>query len=598
MQQELITLGILFFFALLGSILAARFKQPILLGLLLVGAFIGPKALGLIHNETIMESMIEFGAIIMLFVLGLEFDIAKLQKIGLKAIIIATLNSAILTFIGFSVSVALGFSVTAALFVGVILAFGSTVVIVKVLENKGMMDRQEVPLLIAVLIIEDILAVLIITFFSGVQDKSIGLLGNMETLLISIIGLIGIYMLFIKMVKPSLSWVLKKYDSEEIMTFTALAMCAGFAYLAYSLKLSPAVGAFMAGSIIASLPNAKGFEHAVSPYNLIISSFFFIAIGTMIDFAAIKENIMIILVLVAVVIVTKIIAFSSMVYFFANMRGDRMFFSSIAMFSVGEFSLLVAKESAKFNIGIDLVSISAAIIAVSAIIMSLTIAYSGGIYGYTHTKMPWSIQKKINKFAEYLKAVSEELDLDNKHSKGLKGEIVKTIIAPIVILITIFAWRRIAAYMTNAQAMQEISGINIYYNAGYYLTLAIIAVMMFYMIFCGKRTFRILGDIFANATNMQNMPRSRTIIKKAFRGILLIVTALLMPFFMFLFNIEGIYILVSFAIIAFAVWEFYNISQLMDEHIDTSKDYFPEYRKIDFKDYKNNTKAINQGWKL
>ena len=80
-------------------------------------------------------------------------------------------------------------------------------------------------------------------------------MGNIETLIISMILLILAYVLFVKFVKPILSWVLIKHTSEEITTFTALALCAGFAYLAYHLKLSPAVGAFMAGSIVASLPN-------------------------------------------------------------------------------------------------------------------------------------------------------------------------------------------------------------------------------------------------------------------------------------------------------------------------------------------------------
>jgi len=430
MEQELITLGILFVFALIGGILAARFKQPMLMGLLVVGALIGPHALGILKHESIMESMIEFGAIMMLFLLGLEFNIERLKKIGLKAILIAFLNSAVLTFVGFTVSLLLGLSVVAALFMGVILAFGSTVVIVKVLENKGFLDRQEVPLLIAVLIIEDIIAVMIITFFSGVQDKEVGLIGNVESLIVSICILMLVYILFLKFIKPGLEWILKSNNSEEIMTFTALAMCAGFAYLAYALHLSPAVGAFMAGSIVASLPNSKGFEHAIAPYNIIISSFFFIAIGTLINFTSIINNIMLILVMVLVVIITKITAFSGMVYFFANMKGDKMFFSSIAMFSVGEFSLLVAKESTKFNVGIDLVSISAAIVAISAVIMALTINYSNKIYQPTVEHLPWKFRKQLDKFADGgILALSGQANPNNEVPKEVLrfSEKIKTI---------------------------------------------------------------------------------------------------------------------------------------------------------------------------
>jgi Kef-type K+ transport system membrane component KefB len=596
MEQELITLGILFGFALIGGIIASKFKQPTLLGLLVVGALIGPKALGLVHDAHIMESMIEFGAILMLFVLGLEFDIPRLQKIGLKAITIAALNSAVLIFVGFTVSVFLGLSVPAALFMGVILAFGSTVVIVKVLENKGYMDRQEVPLLIAVLIIEDIIAVIIITFFSGVQDKTVGLLGNIESLILSMITLVLAYVIFVKLVKPALVWIIGNNNSEEITTFTALAMCAGFAYLAYYLHLSPAVGAFLAGSIVASLPNSKKFEHAIAPYNLIISAFFFIAIGTLIDLASIKSNIMIILVMVLTVILTKIIAFSGIVYFFANMKGDRMFFSSIAMFSVGEFSLLVAKESTKFNVGVDLISISAAIVALSALIMSVTINYSDKMYEPTREWVPFKARQRLEKFSEYIKAISEELDLDNRYSKGLKANIMTTLAGLIGTLLVIFGWRRLYTEITYG----SLSAYSGYLSLGYALTLSVVGILLFYVMFKSGKIVRSLADIFSNATNNRSAHNSRTTVKRAFASFGMFWLALLWPFIMFLVALNTIYVAVSFVLFGLSVWQFHKISAGMEDHIAITREQFPSYRKMDYKpsQKESSTREINMGWKL
>ncbi len=588
MEQELITLGILFVFALIGGILAARFKQPMLMGLLLVGALIGPHAFGLIHEEHLMESMIEFGAILILFILGLEFDIPKLKKLGLKSILIAFLNSAILTFVGFTVATFLGFNVTASLFLGVILAFGSTVVIVKVLENKGMMDRQEVPLLIAVLIIEDIIAVMVITFFSGVQDKSKGLLGNIESLIISMCILILAYILFIKFIKPLLTYVLKGNSSEEIMTFTALAMCAGFAYFAYYLHLSPAVGAFLAGSIVASLPNAKGFEHAMSPYNIIISSFFFIAIGTLIDFTAILDNIMVILVFVLVVIITKITAFSGMVYFFANIRGDKMFFSSIAMFSVGEFSLLVAKESLKFDIGVDIISIAAAIIAISAVVMSLTINYSDRIYQPAVERLPWKIRKSMDKFAEYIKAVTEELDLDNKYSRGLKRTLGKALLTFMGLLLIIFGYRKIMPLIDASPAA------NIFIYA---TVLVLFGGVLFHFIMVMRKVLTAIAEVFDNATNTKSVHQSRKIVKRAFIGSGILAIALLWPFVMFLFNMSPGFLAVSFGLLSVSIWQFYKISQSMHDNLDGMKDKYHVFVHYNNKP-ETSSKNFNSGWKF
>ncbi|MFA5796916.1 MAG: cation:proton antiporter [Candidatus Woesearchaeota archaeon] len=604
MEQELITLGILFAFALVGGILAARFKQPTLIGLLVVGALIGPRAFGLINNENMLEMMIEFGAILMLFLLGLEFDLTKLKKIGMKAILIAVLNSAILTFAGFSISILLGFTVQVALFIGVILAFGSTVVIVKILENKGLMDRQEVPLLIAILIIEDILAVTVITFFSGIQDKSIGLFGNIENLLIAICILILTYILFVKVIRPLLVKLISKHHTEEIITFLALAMCAGFAYYASLLKLSPAVGAFLAGSIIASLPYAKGFQKAIDPYNLIVSSFFFIAIGTLINIQAIIQYIWIIITLVVLVFIIKMIAFSGMVYFFANMKGDRMFFSSIAMFSIGEFSLLVAKESTKFNVGVDLISIAAAIVAISAILMSLLINHSHKLYDHIWERTPWTMKKNMDKLSHYIRSFSDELDLENNYSQALRKHLSRAMIFLLIGILVLFGWRKLGALL----ATQNVNALFII--GGTVCIALILAMSLIISLHQFRKVFKTLSEIFNNATDTQSVHESKTIIIFTFTGFVLFLIALIIPFGMFLLNTSKWFILNSWILIAISIWMFRKVARSTNDHGYEHTNYQPvrrlqlnpEAAKAGYKQYNDgekhvNAKQFNAGWK-
>lgn len=587
MEQELITLGILFAFALAGGILAARFKQPMLLGLLIVGALIGPHMLGLIKNEEMITMMIDFGAILMLFIIGLEFELTKLKKIGLKAIIVGLLKSGIVVFIGFSVGLLLELGVQTSLFIGIILAFSSTVVIVKVLESKDMMSRQEVPLLIAVLIVEDILAVIILTFFSGIQDKSIGMITAIQNLLISIGILAIVYYAFIKIVKPILTRILKDNKGEEILVFTALAMCAGFAYLAYYLKLSPAAGAFLAGSIMAALPEAKLFEKAMQPYNLMISSFFFIAVGTLVNFASIKLNIMIILVLVLTVIITRIFAFGLIVYLFANFKGDKMFFSSMAMFSIGEFALLIAQQSKNFQTGIDLISISAAIVFITAVLMSLTLKYSDRLYGPTKDNIPFKLRQKIDKFSDYIRAISDEIDLDNKYSRGLRQHFSKMMISGLITLLLIFGWRKISPYITES------------YSILVYITiLVLLALTGIYLIFEIKKIMKALSDIFENATNIRNEIHSKQVVRRAFIGFGLFWTALTWPFFMFIIELNPMFVLLSYGLLTLAFWQFHKISLSMEENLGIIKDKYTIYTKIKYNDHQVDTSTFNRGWKF
>jgi len=582
MEQELITLGILFFFALIGGILATKFKQPMLMGLLLVGAFIGPNMLGLVTNVDTISMMIDFGAILMLFMIGLEFDLSKLKKIGLKAIIVGMLKSAVVVFVGFNIGLLLGLGVQTSLFIGIIIAFSSTVVIVKVLEEKELMNRQEVPLIIAVLIIEDILAVMILTFFSGMMDKTTGMMGSIENLIISMCVLILVYILFVKFIRPILIWVVKSNNSTESMTFLALTLCAGFSYLAYYLKLSPAAGAFLAGSIVASLPEAKRFETAISPYNLIISSLFFIAIGTMVNFKSIEINIMLILILVLTVIVTRLIAFGLIVYLFANFRGDKMFFSSMAMFSVGEFALLIAQEGQKFNVGIDLMSISAAIIFITAVLMSLTLNHSDKLYSPATSGISYRFKKKLDSYSSYIRSISEELDLDNKHSQSLKTNLFRATTGILVTLLIIFGWRKLVDILVQSEASQ------VMIMTGYLVSLSIIAISLFYVIFKTKKVVKSLSEIFANATNTRSIIQSRRVVIKTFTAFALLGVALIFPFIMFMLDLKTIYIIIPFALIIIAIWELRSLSSKTSNQNDS----FISHSKFEY-----NNKAKNS-WKI
>jgi CPA2 family monovalent cation:H+ antiporter-2 len=399
------------------------------------------------------------------------------------------------------------------------------------------------------------------------------------------------YLLFVKLVKPILSWILNTAKGEEVVAFMALAMCAGFSSLAYYLSLSPAAGAFLAGSIVASLSKAKNFENAIAPYNLIVSSLFFLSVGTLVNFASIKMNIMIILVLVLTVILTRMFTFAFIVYMFANFKGDKMFFSSMAMLSVGEFALLVAQEAQNFNIGIDLISISTAIIFITAILMSLTLNHSDKLYEPTKDHIPYGLRKKLDKFSNYIKAISEELDLDNKYSKGLKSNVFRALLGVLIMLLSIFGWRELLPYLNLYQISQA------YISLGYFTVLAIISIMLFYIIYKTQKIMKSLSDIFANATNSRSVYHSRIIVKRAFIGFTLFGIALIWPF-MFLFNMPIAAIIISAALLIVAIWQFHKISIAMDDNIELTKENFPTYKKWDYSDQASKTKNVNQGWKL
>ena len=223
MATELISLGILFVCAIVGGIIANRFRQPAVFGLLLVGALIGPGSLNLVKDSSMIAIMADFGAILILFIIGLEFDVSKLIKLGARSILIGLLKFAIVLFLGYEVTLLLGFSANIALFIGVILSFSSTVVVVKVLQQKEMFARKEVPLLIAVLIIEDVLAVFALTFFSGIKDASSGLLNVFEHIVFSLAILVFAYLVTMKILRYVVNVIIKNNNDESVLIFLSLA---------------------------------------------------------------------------------------------------------------------------------------------------------------------------------------------------------------------------------------------------------------------------------------------------------------------------------------------------------------------------------------
>src|SRR3989338_6537577 len=224
MATELVSLGILFLCAIVGGIIATKFKQPAVFGLLLVGAIIGPKSLNLVQDANMIRMMADFGAILILFIIGLKFDISKLMKLGVRSIVIGLLKFAIVLFFGYEVTLLLGFSSKVALFVGVILSFSSTVVVVKVLEQKHMFSRSEVPLLIAILLIEDVIAVFALTFFSSVKNSGAGIMSTLEHIFFAMAILIVAYLITLKLLKSVVNAIMKNSSDESVLTFLSLGI--------------------------------------------------------------------------------------------------------------------------------------------------------------------------------------------------------------------------------------------------------------------------------------------------------------------------------------------------------------------------------------
>ncbi len=570
MATELISLGILFLCAIIGGIIATRFKQPAVFGLLLVGALIGPNSLNLVQDVNMIRMMAEFGAILILFIIGLEFDVSKLMKLGARSILIGLLKFSIVLFLGYETTLIMGFSTKVALFIGVILSFSSTVVVIKVLEQKEMFRRKEVPLLVAVLIIEDIIAVLALTFFSGIKNSGIEILSTFENIIFSIAILVLAYLIVMKILKFGITIILNNNSDESVLTFLSLGIGALFSYFASSLGLAPSAGAFLAGSVVASMPNAREYGRAIHPYALIFTSIFFISMGTLVDFHSVQSNLLLISVLILVVIISRFIAIGFLTFLLANFRNEQPFFSSIAMMSVGEFSLLVAKESEKFGLGIDLVTITAAIIFISAILMSIGINYSKNLHSALNPRMPIKTTLKLERISNYMRTFFDQMEIENFFTKKLRSE---SKIAFAFVMVTLFAF-----FILGKVSLQIKYNYNSVFLYAFYASSLALTAYLFGIIYKRLKVINhMIAVILTNVDSSRNLKKCARIINNLSIALLLFFSAMLFPFIMFALNLSAWANAIPFALIIAALYFVKNLIVL----IDGSPSYVPSYKASD-----------------
>ncbi|MBI5037020.1 cation:proton antiporter [Candidatus Micrarchaeota archaeon] len=381
--------GLLVLFAAFAGILSTRFKVPPVLGLLAIGVLIGPSFLRLITEGEFISAVAELGSMLLLFSIGAEFSLARLKQYGLKALSIGFFKLAIVFWLSYQFSLILGLDSTTSLFVAAILAITSTALTAKLLEQQGLAEREEVPFLAAALIVEDIFAVFALAFFSAMRGQAaIELVSILSSVAVSIAALGIAYFLVLEALRNLFTWM-TEFETQETMMFLALAIAVGFSYLAQAVGLTSAIGAFLAGSVVASLPKGRTLEKAISPFTLAFASIFFVSVGMLVNVNAIAQNAWLIAFITLASVLFKFVGTGISTYF-NGFSAKSAAFSGAAMLSTGEFSLVIAAQAP--NAPIDLVGMTSVIVFVSSIITALAVSKHEAVEKYSRMLMPHFIQ--------------------------------------------------------------------------------------------------------------------------------------------------------------------------------------------------------------
>ncbi len=358
------------------AVVFQRLRQPTVLGYLLAGLVIGPNVPApLFADIESVSALAELGVTLLMFSIGLEFSMRKLLELGRSALFVTVIEVALLFWMGFLVGGLFGWGPRESACLGAIVSIASTMVVAKMIGERPI-DARVRGFVLGVVVVEDVVSMLLLALLtatlsgaeltaSGFAFSSLKLFGFLAALV-----LVGL-----ALVPRLLRWVLST-GSREVILLAAVGVCFLFSLLAKRAGYSIALGAFIAGSVVAEAGHGRILEPLVRPVRDIFAAVFFVAVGMMIDPLLVLQQLPLALALVAVIVVGKLLGLSlggalSGAGIGPSLRG------ALWLVPVAEYQFLVADLARRSGVrGADLLSVAAAVCVMTVVIAPLLVSRS------------------------------------------------------------------------------------------------------------------------------------------------------------------------------------------------------------------------------
>lgn len=391
------------FILLLGAIVTVLFKwikQPVVLGYIVAGFLASPhfEYLPSVTTEENIDFWAQIGIVVLLFSLGLEFSFKKLLNSGGSAVVTALIIVTGMMCAGFAVGHILHFNNINCLFLGGMLSMSSTTIIIKAFTDMGLKQKKFASLVLAVLIVEDLFAVLMMVLLSSIAvNNSVEggqLLYSVGKLVFFLViwFLVGVYVL------PSLLNRIRRFLNSETLLVVSMGLCLGMAVFSVFCGFSLALGAFVMGSILAGTSYAERIEHVVTPVKDLFGSVFFISVGMMVQPTILANYWGPILLLSGVVIVGMII-FGTAGMLITGQTLKVAIQSGFSLTQIGEFAFIIATLGMSLGVLDD--TIYPIVVAVSVITTFTTpyfIKMALPAYRFTEKHLPRKLHFLIDRY--------------------------------------------------------------------------------------------------------------------------------------------------------------------------------------------------------
>lgn len=321
-----------------------KLKLPTMIGLFITGIVIGH----VINDTSMISTLSELGVVFLLFIIGLEFSIEKFSAIKHYALFGGILQVSLTTILVTLLGLGLGLVLNSAIFLGFLVAFSSTAIVMKIMQQKHLNHSVQGRVTLGILIFQDIAVIVVILITPLLGGQSIEL-HTFPELLIKLIGVAILIVIGAKWFIPLALKDAAKTKNRDLFMLLTLFICMGTTFATSLIGIGPELGAFLAGLLISNTEYSHQTLGYIQPFQDVFMSLFFISIGLMVNLHLFLYNIGIILALTAIILIIKFAA-TLLTGIVLKLPNKISISIAILLSQIGEFSFVLAREGMTYGL--------------------------------------------------------------------------------------------------------------------------------------------------------------------------------------------------------------------------------------------------------
>jgi K+:H+ antiporter len=378
--------------AALITALFQRLKLPVVLGYLVAGFLVGPRTPPrLVSDPATIQTLSELGVILLMFSIGLQFRVRQVIALAPTAGLTALVEVSLLLGLGYLAGQLLGWDPVASLFAGGVVAISSTMIVAKVTEDRPP-RREFSDFLYAVLVFEDLAAVILITLLTSLGSGATVTASLVARIIAGLAVALAILMGGGMLVVPRAVRAVAKLWKPETMLVASVGLCFGMAALAQAAGYSVALGAFLAGCLVAESGSSQQVEGEVRPVRDMFGAIFFVAVGMQFDIYALAEHWPLAIGFTVLVVVGKVVGVS-IGAFLAGRGGHDSVLTGMSMAQIGEFAFIIAGVGLHMRAAPpQLYAVAIAVSAITAFTTPWCVRFADPVAAWVDRKLPHRLQ--------------------------------------------------------------------------------------------------------------------------------------------------------------------------------------------------------------